>query len=226
VEASTVSLVERVEDTTAQAQQSAEPRAAAVTLRYAGLLVLVAASYFVTGKFGQQFALLHPSVTMLWTPSGISIAAFLLGGYRMWPAILAGAFLVNVSTTGAVRNSLEIVAGNLLEGLTAAYLVREYAGGTRAFLRPHSVFRYAVFAGLFATAISATVGVSVLCQDGLAQWKQFGSVWFTWWLGDMLGALVLAPFLIVLLAHKPDSVPPAGLPIPGFQPVAGHCGDA
>jgi PAS domain S-box-containing protein len=209
VEETTVSLVERAEDTTAQAKQLAEPRAAAATLRYASLLLLVAASYFVTGKFGQQFASLHPSVTMLWAPSGISIAAFLLGGYRMWPAILVGAFLVNLSTTGMVTNSLEIAAGNLLEGLTAAYLVREYAGGTRAFLRPYSVFRYAVFAGLFATAISATVGVSVLCQDGLAQWKQFGSVWLTWWLGDMLGALVLAPFLIVLLGHRHNALQPA-----------------
>jgi len=202
-------LAERVEDTAEKPKRRVELNALGAGLpgaRYAGLLVLVSAAYFLAGKFGLQFASLHPSATMLWAPTGISLAALLLGGYRMWPAIVAGAFLVNISTTGAMLNSLEIAAGNLLEGLTGAYLVKRYADGTKAFLRPEFVIRYTVFAGLLATAISATVGVSTLCQDGLARWGQFGSVWVTWWLGDMLGALALAPFLIILLGNRHNSL--------------------
>ena len=166
-------LAERVEGTAEKPKRRLQPSALGAGLpgaRYAGLLVLVAGAYFLAGKFGLQFASLHPSATMLWAPTGISLAALLLGGYRMWPAIVAGAFLVNISTTGAMLNSLEIAAGNLLEGLAGAYLVKRYADGTKAFLRPEFVIRYMVFAGLLATAISATVGVSTLCQDGLARW--------------------------------------------------------
>ena len=204
-------LVEQVEGTAEETRQPVGLGAAEASrsgVRYAGLLVLVSGSYFLAGKFGLQFASLHPSATVLWAPTGISIAAFLLGGYRMWPAIVAGAFLVNMTTTGAMANSLEITAGNLLEGLTGAYLVKKYADGAKAFLRPEFVIRYTVFAGLLATGISATVGVSALCQDGLARWGEFGSVWLTWWLGDMLGALVLAPFLITVLGNRHHSLQP------------------
>lgn len=204
-------LVEQVEETTATGRPIVESRAAEAgqrPLRYAGLLMLVAASYYVTGRFGLQFASLHPSATVLWAPTGISIVAFLLGGYRMWPGVALGAFLVNMGSTGAVVNSVEIVAGDLLEGMVAAYLVRKYADGARAFLRPQFVVRYTIFAGLLATAISATAGVFALCQDGLAQWNHFASVWSTWWLGDMLGALVVAPFLIILLGNRHNSLQP------------------
>ena len=204
-------LIEPIEGTAEQAKQQVALSASEASwsgVRYVGLLVLVSGSYFLAGKFGLQFASMHPSATVLWAPTGISIAAFLLGGYRVWPAIVAGAFLVNFSTTGAMVNSLEIAAGNLLEGLTGAFLVKRYADGSKAFLRPEFVIRYAVFAGLLATGISATVGVSVLCQDGLARWGDFGPVLLTWWLGDMLGALVLAPFLIILLGNRHNSLQP------------------
>jgi PAS domain S-box-containing protein len=204
-------LVEQVQGTAEEVKQPVELSAEEASrsgVRYAGLLVLVSGSYFLAGKFGLQFASLHPSVTVLWAPTGISIAALLLGGYRMWPAILAGAFLVNVSTSGAMVNSLEIATGDLLEGLTGAYLVKKYADGAKAFLRPEFVIRYTLFAGLLATGISATVGVSALCQDGLVRSGEFGSVWLTRWLGDMLGALVLAPFLIILLGNRHNSLQP------------------
>jgi PAS domain S-box-containing protein len=204
-------LAERIEGTTEQAKQQVTLSASEASwsgVRYVGLLVLVSASYFLAGKFGLQFASMHPSATVLWAPTGISIAAFLLGGYRVWPAIVAGAFLVNISTTGAAVNSVEIAAGNLLEGLTGAFLVKRYADGSKAFLRPEFVIRYAVFAGLLATGISAAVGVSALCQDGLARWGDFRPVLVTWWLGDMLGALVLAPFLIILLGNRHNSLQP------------------
>src|SRR6516165_5978571 len=204
-------LIEPIEGTAEQAKQQAALSASEAGwsgVHYVGLLVLVSGSYFLAGKFGLQFASMHPSATVLWAPTGISIAAFLLGGYRVWPAIVAGAFLVNISTTGAMVNSLEIAAGNLLEGLTGAFLVRRYADGSKALLRPEFVIRYAVFAGLLATAISATVGVSALCQDGLARWGDFQPVLVTWWLGDMLGALGLAPFLIILLSNRHNSLQP------------------
>lgn len=204
-------LVGRVEETAEQPKPLeglSAPASDLPGLRYGGLLALVTVSYFLAGKFGLQFASLHPSATVLWAPTGISLAALLLGGYKMWPAIAAGAFLVNISTTGAPLNSLEIAAGNLLEGFAGAYLVKRYADGARAFLRPQFAIRYTVFAGLLGTAISATVGASVLCQDGLARWAQFGSLWLTWWLGDMLGALVLAPFLIILLGNRHNSLTP------------------
>ena len=62
------------------------------------ILVLV---YFVAGKLGLRLAFLQPSATLVWPPTGIALAALLLRGYRLWPAVLLAAFLVNVTTAGS-----------------------------------------------------------------------------------------------------------------------------
>jgi MASE1 len=84
-------------------------------------------AYFLGGKLGLHFATVNPSATAIWAPTGISLAACLFFGSWVWPAIFAGAFLVNVTTFGSVATSLAIAAGNTLEALTAAYLVRRFA---------------------------------------------------------------------------------------------------
>jgi integral membrane sensor domain MASE1 len=164
-------------------------------------LFFLAAIYYACGSFGLGLASVNPHATALWAPTGISIAALLLLGYRAWPAILVGAMLVNLQVNASVLVSSGIAVGNTLEALTGAWLVNQFANGTKAFYRTKDVFRFVCFAGLFATAISATVGVGVLCSTGFANWHEFNSVWLTWWIGDALGALTLTPFLVLILKN-------------------------
>src|SRR4029077_18393982 len=77
-------------------------------LRRLGLLAALAAGYFVAGKLGLEGADVHPSASAVWPRTGLPLAAFLLLGYEVWPAILLGAFLVNISTTGSVATSAAI----------------------------------------------------------------------------------------------------------------------
>jgi diguanylate cyclase (GGDEF)-like protein/PAS domain S-box-containing protein len=159
-------------------------------------LAAVAVVYFVAGKLGLTLAFAHPSATPVWPPAGIALAAFLLLGSRVWPAILAGAFLVNVTTAGSVLTSLGIAAGNTLEGLAGAWLVERFAGGRRPFDSPATAFKFAGLSGA-ATTVSATFGVTSLALGGYAGWEHFESIWFTWWLGDLGGDLVVAPVLLL-----------------------------
>jgi PAS domain S-box-containing protein len=168
-------------------------------------LILLGAAYFVAGKFGLSLAFVNPSASPVWPPTGIAFAAFLLLGSRVWPAILAGAFLVNVTTAGSVATSIGIAVGNTLEGRLGADLVRLFANGRAVFDRARDVFKFVVLAGLFATTVSATIGVTTLTLAGYAPWLDYGPVWFTWWLGDAVGALVVGPMLILWSA--PSSVP-------------------
>jgi len=162
-------------------------------VRRLGLLVALAAAYFVTGKLGLRFALVNPSASAVWAPTGIALAAFLLQGYAVWPAIFLGAFLLYVTTSGSVATAIAIAAGNTLEGLLAAYLVNRFAGGQRVFERAQHVFRLAMLAGAASTTVSATVGVTSLSLAGLARWADYGPIWLTWWLGGAVGDLVVAP---------------------------------
>jgi integral membrane sensor domain MASE1 len=177
-----------------------------LSFRNLAMFVVLVASYFLSGKLGLTLAFLNPSATAFWAPTGISLAAFLLLGYRVWPAIFAGAFLVNVTTAGSILTSLGIAVGNTLEGFVGAYLVNKFANGTKAFSRPQDILRFAVLAGMLATTISATVGVAVLYRFGLASWTGLQPIWLTWWVGDMLGALVLTPFLVLLLGNSHHSL--------------------
>jgi signal transduction histidine kinase len=162
----------------------------------------LAAAYFAAGKLGLQLAFLNPSATAVWAPTGLALAAGLLFGYRVWPGILLGAFLVNVTTSGMVWPSLAIAAGNTLEGLAGTFLVNEYAGGRRAFQRGEDVARFAVLAGVVSPVIAASSGVATLAAAGLADPARLEAVWVTWWLGDATGALIVAP-LVVVLADMP-----------------------
>ena len=159
--------------------------------------VALAAVYFAAGKFGLSLALVHASASAIWPPSGIALAACLVLGREVWPAIFAAAFLVNVTTTGNAASSLGIALGNTLEPVAGAWLVERFAAGARAFERPQDVFRFVALAGLASPLLSATLGVTSLCLFGLASWYSFGGVWFTWWLGDAGGAVVVAPVLIL-----------------------------
>lgn len=51
-----------------------------------------------TAKLGLAYAVVGQTVTLFWPPSGIALAAALIGGYRVWPGIALGALLANSGT--------------------------------------------------------------------------------------------------------------------------------
>ena len=158
-------------------------------------LVLV---YFLAGKFGLSFfGLIHPSASAVWLPTGVAIAALLVLGYRSWPAIFIGAFLVNATTAGSILSSFGVAAGNTLEGVMAAYLVNRFAGGRNAFSRPADILKFACLAALLSTTVSATIGVASLTLGGYAAVQDLGGIWLTWWLGDAAGAMLVTPLLLL-----------------------------
>jgi len=158
-----------------------------------GLLTLV---YFIAGKFGLMLASLHASASPVWPPAGIALAALLVLGYRAWPAIFVGAFLVNVTTAGNVATSLAVASGNTLEALCGAWLVNRFTGGTTVFDRPQGVFKFAL-AAVVSTIISPAFGVTSLALAGFADWTNYGAIWLTWWLGDTTSDLLIAPLIIL-----------------------------
>ncbi|MGE5179457.1 MAG: MASE1 domain-containing protein [Bacteroidota bacterium] len=161
-------------------------------LRAVGVAVL----YYASGRVGLGLAFLNQSATAVWPPAGIALAAFLLYGYEMWPAVLVAAFLVNAATSGFGLASAAIAVGNTLEALAGAWLVRRFAGGVAAFDRPRGILVYAASAAL-ATTVSPLVGVTALAAARAMPWHDYGPIWLTWWLGDVSGALVVAPFLVL-----------------------------
>jgi TolB-like protein/integral membrane sensor domain MASE1/class 3 adenylate cyclase/Flp pilus assembly protein TadD len=166
--------------------------------RFSGLpsIGILTVIYFISGKLGLMLASLHANASPVWPPAGIALAALLLLGYRAWPAIFVGAFLVNLTTAGNIATSLVIATGNTLEALVGTWLVNRFAGSTNVFDRPQGVFKFALSAAI-STIISPVFGVTGLALAGFADWSNYGVIWLTWWLGDATGDLVFTPLILL-----------------------------
>ncbi len=172
-------------------------------LFYLGRIAAVAGTYYLAAKLGLGLAFTTPSVTAIWLPTGIALAAVILWGYRIWPGVALGAFLANVFTDVPLYTALGITVGNTLEAVVGAYLLQRFVDFRPSLERVRDVVGLAVLAGGVSTMVSATIGVASLLAGGEIDSGEIDSVWRTWWLGDMGGDLVVAPALLVAATHWP-----------------------
>jgi integral membrane sensor domain MASE1 len=173
-------------------------KASATVLANAALVIV----YFAAAEFGLAFfALIHPSASAVWLPTGIAMSAVLLGGPRLAPAVFIGAFLANATIAGSVGTSLGVALGNTLEAVLAATLVERFAGGRDAFTSPARILRFMVLGALLSPAVSATIGVLSLTLGGATD-AASSAVWFTWWLGDAAGAVLVTPLVVLWWTNR------------------------
>ena len=135
-------------------------------------LILVGIAYFALARLGLHLASINPSATPVWPATGLAIAAVLLWGPRIAPAIFIAAFLINRLTAGSVFTSLAIACGNTLEAVIAGYLVRHWAQSEQVFDTPTGIAKFALVS-LAATMVSVTIGVSSLTLAGYAEVSSF-----------------------------------------------------
>jgi len=165
------------------------------------VLALITCAYFLAGKIGLGFASVHVSASPVWAPAGMAVALLLMFGTSIWPAILAGAFLVNVTTTGWTFTSASIAVGNTLEGILAAWLLQRFAHGVHAFESPPGILKSALLAGLLSPTVSATIGVTSLVLGQYALLDEYPIIWLTWWMGDATGILIVTPAILLWVKH-------------------------
>ena len=168
---------------------------------------ILATVYLAAARLGLSLAVMHPNVSLVWPPTGIALAALLLFGSRLWPGIALGAFLANALTGVPVATAGGIAVGNSLEALAGAYLLRRVVRFRNSLGRLQDVLGLVILAAMFSTMASATIGVVSLCLGGAASWTLYGSLWWQWWLGDAMGAVVVAPVLLTWVAPPRPSWP-------------------
>ncbi len=169
---------------------------ARATLRWWASILLLALVYVAAAKGGLALAHESSSVTAVWAPTGIALAVLVLAGPRLWPGVALGAALANSWTGLDAAAVVAITAGNSLEAVAGARLLT--AARFRPSLRRLRDVLVLVLAGALCTIISATIGVLSLRLGGDVDAGHLSSVWRTWWLGDLCGALLVAPVLLVL----------------------------
>lgn len=158
------------------------------------LFTSLALVYLVTDKFGLRLALTGPGSTAVWPPAGMVLAAFLVLGYRVWPAIFLGAFLVNTPVTGPFATAAGIAVASTFQGLVGNYFFNRFARSRTVLNDPARLFGFTVLAVVMSTTVSTSFGA--MCLSLCGSTRDFGSVWLAWWLADLAVDLVLAPFLL------------------------------
>src|SRR5262245_11195437 len=175
-------------------------------------LAAMAAAYYVVGRLGLLLAIPPGYATAVWPASGIALAGTLLFGYRVWPGILLGSFLVNLQTsldttsTASILNTTALAAsigmGASLQAIVGAFLVRRFTHYPTAFVAARDIIKFLLLGGPVSCLVNATCSVTSLLLSGVVHPVDYLFHWWTWWVGDAIGVITFTP-LILISAAKP-----------------------
>jgi len=175
-------------------------RKASISAAYVAQVGAVAVVYVLAARAGLTLDAVSGFASLVWAPTGIALAAVLLAGGRIWPGVFIGALIANVITGAPFLAASGIAAGNTLEAVVGAYALTRVPDFHRRLDSLRDVIALIVLAALLSTMISATVGVASLYFAGLAPQANVAETWRTWWIGDAIGALLVAPLILVWAA--------------------------
>jgi integral membrane sensor domain MASE1 len=175
---------------------------------YLGWIVVVAAAYVAGGKLGLSLAFGVPWVSAVWPPTGIAVAAMILGGRRLWPGVFIGAYIVNITTPGEnLLLAFLISIGNTIGPLLGAWILRRLRFDP-SFSKVIDVLEFVAFGSLLAMMVSATNGVAQLVlAHKVAGWAAIGYIWPRWWVGDAMGVLLIAPPILTWARWRRSELP-------------------
>jgi signal transduction histidine kinase len=158
-------------------------------------VVVLGAAYYGSARIGYHFEFAGPVAAIVWPPVGIGISFLYLGGLQLWPGVVMGDLLANDYHALPLGSALGQTAGNTLEVVVGALLIRKLVRRGSPLESVGGVGALAAAVGV-ATALSATVGTSSLLLGNVISASDLPTVWRTWWLGDACGAIVIVPFAI------------------------------
>ncbi|OZG73742.1 hypothetical protein BTA51_07980 [Hahella sp. CCB-MM4] len=172
-----------------------------------GWILLTAVGYFTTGRLGLAFAADSAYATAIWIPSGIALAAVIMGGYRQGFGIWLGSFLVNYTVTlenssgGVALTQVALIAfigiGAAIQAMLARYLVMKFGRFPNTLSDLYLIFLFIVITGPLSCLVSATVGCTSLVTAGLMPTESLLQNWAVWWLGDSIGTAIFGPLILV-----------------------------
>ena len=156
----------------------------------------LALSYAVITKIVLDFYSANGVVSIVWPPSGLALAALILGGRKYWPGVFVGAFAGNLMAGNPLAVSFFIAVGNTLEALAALGLLTR-KGDFDAGLTHTRCFLKLLLAGVASSCVSAVVGTTTLSLAGLLTSQTILINLLHWWQGDVLGIMLVTPLILV-----------------------------
>ena len=153
------------------------------------------------------FPWINPTATILWPPTGLALALFLLRGRRIWPAVLLGSFVAGVLAARSLLAPGLAAIGVSVAAFTGALLVERWSTGVKTFRTTTGVAKFAlicfvptaIVSSIFAItglilADDATFSGSISITDAVSSWA---STLATWYIADAAASLIVAPVVVL-----------------------------
>jgi PAS domain S-box-containing protein len=164
---------------------------------YLAQIAIVFAVQFAAGKLGDALQIINSGgIGPVWPASGVALASLLLFGYRVWPGVAAGAFLLGLLSPISLVAAVVYGIGTALAALTGAFLLRRIAKFHPSLSRLRDALALIVLGALGSAVVSASIGVSVLYAAHVRGWSGFGRAWVIYWFGDSMGVLLVTPLVL------------------------------
>ena len=159
-------------------------------------LAIVFVAYYVAGKLGQATTEIRDSnLGPVWPAYGVALAAVIVRGARVWPALAASAFLVAFQSPEPALTALCQAGSSTLAALTGGALLRD-VGFDRSLSRLKDAIALIVLGAAVSPIISSVLGVAALYATGVQPYSGVSQAWLVYWMGDGTGALLVTPLVL------------------------------
>ena len=169
--------------------------------------VAMAVFYYGLGRLALLLAIPPGYASAIWPSAGLALAGMLAFRYRVWPGIFVGHFLVNLFPSfeaslalpfiNAFYLALSIAVGGTLQAALGAFLIRRVVGYPNRLDNENDIILFLLLGGPFSCLVGATFGAATLLFLRLVPPADYFFNWFTWWVGDAIGVMLVAPVLVI-----------------------------
>lgn len=170
--------------------------------------------YVVTGRLGLLLAIPPGYATAIWPPSAVAAASVVYFGPHAAIGAWLGSFAVNLwvgldpsSTAGLLKSSAIaglIAIGAVLQAIASRALSRRYVQFKSPFESGRDVLLFLLWSGPVSCLVNATWSVTALTWMGSITSQDYFYSWGTWWVGDTIGVITLAPVFLILLCRSDE----------------------
>lgn len=171
--------------------------------------LLLVIAYVLAGKATLLLALPPGYASAIFPSAGIAVAAAFIAFRGALPSVFLGSFLLNVWAGYSSSHQLDghgllaaglIAAASMLQAFVGGLLLRRVLGYPAPFDSSRELLRFMLLVPVICLT-SATLSSAGLWKIGVFETDSLAINWFTWWVGDSLGVMIMLPIVMAFIGE-------------------------
>jgi PAS domain S-box-containing protein len=172
-------------------------------------IIALAGMYFVTAWGVSVLGLPEGFSLPIYPAAGVALGGVICCGARLWPGIFLGGLAFNAWFMNYVAPAADVPAFTMMltssgmalaavaQALVGAFLFNRFVSSPTPLNRTKDVLIFIFLVAAVGCIVSSPVCLTILAWGGHLSWDKFVQEGITWWLGDVMGVLLVAPLFFV-----------------------------